>query len=57
LLPVRQADANAVILALTHLFAAYGSPLVLKTDNGSPFLAGLQKGDASIFLDPPARPH
>ena len=39
LLPVRQADANAVTLALTHLFTAHGPPLVLKTDNGSPFLA------------------
>jgi transposase InsO family protein len=37
--PLREATAAETVLALTPLFAQYGAPLVLKTDNGSPFCA------------------
>ena len=36
-LPVRHPDADHTIEALRSLFARHGPPLVLKTDNGSPF--------------------
>jgi len=39
-LPVAEATAAAVALALEDLFARYGPPLVLKSDNGSAFGAG-----------------
>jgi hypothetical protein len=39
--PVMHADSAAVQDALASLFALDGAPLVLKTDNGSPFAAAL----------------
>jgi hypothetical protein len=36
-LPVRHADADHAVDALRSLFARHGAPLILKTDNGSPF--------------------
>jgi transposase InsO family protein len=38
-LPVAQATAQATVAALLELFALYGAPLVLKMDNGPPFVA------------------
>ncbi len=37
--PVAQATAATTVAALTELFIIYGAPLVLKLDNGSPFVA------------------
>ena len=45
-LPLATATARETIPALAPLFVLYGAPLVLKTDNGSPFLAG----DVRAFL-------
>jgi transposase InsO family protein len=39
-LPLTNADAGQSISALLPLFVGHGAPLVLKTDNGSPFCAG-----------------
>jgi hypothetical protein len=39
-LPVRTATTAETIRALEPLFRLYGAPLVLKNDNGSPFIAG-----------------
>jgi transposase InsO family protein len=39
-LPVTDATAHLVIGALEMLFIVYGAPLVLKSDNGSAFIAG-----------------
>jgi transposase InsO family protein len=39
-LPVEHPDSSEVVRALASLVAYYGAPLVLKTDNGSPFCAG-----------------
>jgi transposase InsO family protein len=39
-LPVTNADAEAALAALRQLFLVHGAPLLLKTDNGSPFCAG-----------------
>jgi transposase InsO family protein len=36
-LPVRAASGEETRLALASLFALYGAPLILKSDNGSPF--------------------
>jgi transposase InsO family protein len=38
-LPVEHPTAQAVANALTSLFMIHGAPLVLKSDNGSPFIA------------------
>ena len=38
-LPVAHPTARETVLALSSLFVVYGAPLVLKSDNGSPFLA------------------
>jgi transposase InsO family protein len=40
-LPVPAATAATTVAALEGLFALYGPPLVLKLDNGSPFVAAL----------------
>jgi transposase InsO family protein len=45
-LPLATATARETIPALEPLFLLHGPPLVLKTDNGSPFLAG----DVLAFL-------
>ena len=39
-LPCRDANAEQTRLALEPLFRLHGPPLVLKSDNGSPFIAG-----------------
>src|SRR5262245_26763715 len=39
-LPVAEATAATTAAALLSLFMLYGAPLVLKADNGSPFVAG-----------------
>jgi len=39
-LPVQDPVAGEVVGALASLFAVHGAPLVLKSDNGSPFCAG-----------------
>jgi transposase InsO family protein len=59
--PVRQADASATVCALTYLFAAYGPPLVLKTDNGSHFTEEhvgklLSAAGVTVLLSPPKTP-
>jgi len=59
--PVRQADANATVCALTYLFAAYGPPLVLKTDNGSHFTDErvgrvLSAAGVTVLFSPPRTP-
>jgi len=38
-LPLREATAERTLEQLAWLFACYGAPLVLKSDNGSPFSA------------------
>jgi len=38
-LPVAQPTAHETVLALSGLFVVHGAPLVLKSDNGSPFIA------------------
>jgi hypothetical protein len=39
-LPVEHMDSTTTIAALDRLFTIHGQPLVLKSDNGSPFIAG-----------------
>jgi transposase InsO family protein len=57
-LPVPEATAAIVALALRGLFAAYGPPLVLKSDNGSAFGAAAvqellhQRGVKNLFSPP-----
>ena len=57
-LPLAHATADEAIPALASLFALYGAPLVLKTDNGSPFCAGAtldfldQAGVLPLFSPP-----
>jgi len=57
-LPVIEANAEQSVAALSSLFALYGPPLVLKTDNGSPFGAYLtqrylqQSGVIPLFSPP-----
>jgi len=60
-LPVRDMTALTVILALRMLFAAVGAPLVLKSDNGSGFIAGetaklLALHQVISLFSPPATP-
>jgi hypothetical protein len=40
-LPVAEATAATTVAALQMLFALYGTPLVLKLDNGAPFVAAV----------------
>jgi transposase InsO family protein len=59
--PVRQADADATVCAMTYQFAAYGPPQVLKTDNGSHFTdtrVGKLLSDAgvTVLFSPPKTP-
>jgi transposase InsO family protein len=42
-LPVAEATAATTAAALLSLFAIYGAPLVLKLDNGSPFVAAMAR--------------
>jgi putative transposase len=60
-LPVAQATAHETVLALTSLFVVYGAPLVLKSDNGSPFIAEatqalLASAGVIPLLSPPRTP-
>jgi len=60
-LPLRSATALETIPALTPLFLVHGAPLVLKTDNGSPFLAGdvlrfLETWGVEQLFSPPRMP-
>jgi hypothetical protein len=61
LLPVRHANARAAVLALEHLFVVHGAPLVVKADNGSPFLSHelkklLGRWKVTLLLSPPYWP-
>jgi transposase InsO family protein len=57
-LPLASATAEATIAALLPLFLVHGMPLVLKADNGSPFIADLmlsfleQHGVLPLFSPP-----
>ena len=60
-LPVEHPDADHVVPALRSLFAHHGAPLVLKTDNGSPFGAGetqdfLAQSKVKSLFSPPYTP-
>jgi hypothetical protein len=60
-LPCHHADADTTVAALVRLFAEHGTPLVLKSDNGSHFTADLvrdllrQQG-VTLLLSPPETP-
>jgi hypothetical protein len=59
--PCAEATASTVAAALTVLFAAHGAPLVLKCDNGSPFVAGVVRDLArgagvELLYSPPGMP-
>ncbi|HEV3078242.1 MAG TPA: DDE-type integrase/transposase/recombinase [Gemmataceae bacterium] len=49
-LPVRHPDSQEVVQALASLFASFGAPLVLKTDNGSPFSADATRALLHQFM-------
>lgn len=60
-LPVLAADAQTAMEVTTCLFAALGPPLLLKVDNGSPFIAGLftqllNHREVCKLLSPPLTP-
>jgi transposase InsO family protein len=60
-LPVPEATATTTTAALLSLFMLYGAPLVLKLDNGSPFVAGatrelLAQWRVIPLYSPPGRP-
>jgi transposase InsO family protein len=60
-LPCRHADADTTVAALRRLFAEHGTPLVLKSDNGSHFVAGvvrdlLVQHGVTLLLSPPETP-
>lgn len=60
-LPCNHADADTTVAALVRLFAELGTPLVLKSDNGSHFTADvvrdllIQHG-VTLLLSPPETP-
>jgi transposase InsO family protein len=59
--PVRSPSAEEAILALSSLFALYGAPLVLKTDNGSAFIADATREflfpfGVNLLFSPPRTP-
>jgi transposase InsO family protein len=59
--PVRSPSADETILALRSLFAQHGAPLVLKTDNGSAFIADatrefLSPFGVNLLFSPPRTP-
>ena len=61
LLPAQQADALTALGAMEHLFATCGPPLVLKSDNGSPFIADIftklmRRWGVTSLLSPPHWP-
>jgi transposase InsO family protein len=60
-LPVAQPTAHETVLALSALFVVYGAPLVLKSDNGSPFIAAATQALLAAvgvipLLSPPRTP-
>jgi transposase InsO family protein len=60
-LPVEDPVAWEVVSALASLFAVHGAPLVLKSDNGSPFSAGSTRALLAAFgvtalFSPPRTP-
>jgi transposase InsO family protein len=60
-LPVTEATAATATAALLSLFMLYGAPLVLKLDNGSPFVAGVTRELVAQWrviplYSPPGRP-
>jgi len=60
-LPVEDPVAGEVVGALASLFAVHGAPLVLKSDNGSPFCAGstrtlLDAFGVTALFSPPRTP-
>jgi transposase InsO family protein len=59
--PMEVADAAGVVTALTDLFQEHGPPLVLKSDNGAPFIAEqtlalLERHEVLPLFSPPRRP-
>jgi len=59
--PVPEATAQIVLQAFRYLFARYPRPLVVKSDNGSPFIAAevpqlLAAMDVAHLLSPPVTP-
>jgi len=61
LMPAQYADAATALAAMEHLFATCGLPLVLKSDNGSPFIADiftklLLRWGVTSLLSPPHWP-
>jgi len=59
--PTPAINTAETLAALAFLFAAHGAPLVLKTDNGSPFcaeqtLAFLHQADVIPLFSPPRMP-
>jgi transposase InsO family protein len=60
-LPTRAVSAQETTLALAMLFALHGAPLVLKSDNGSPFIADatrafLRSAGVNSLFSPPQTP-
>ena len=60
-LPVEEATAETAATALASLFMIHGAPLVLKSDNGSPFTAGLvgqlaHDFGVELLFSPPGMP-
>ena len=60
-LPVEEATAPITATALASLFLIHGAPLVLKSDNGSPFTAGLvgqlaHDFGVELLFSPPGMP-
>jgi len=60
-LPVTQENGENVKMALLFLFKAYGIPLVIKSDNGSPFICEIVKDVLEThkvlhLLSPPGMP-
>jgi transposase InsO family protein len=59
--PTPAINTEETLKALACLFAEHGAPLVLKTDNGSPFcaadtLAFLHRSDVNLLFSPPRMP-
>ena len=60
-IPVNTENADETLTALDELFQCHGPPLVLKSDNGSAFIAGvtretMQKEIVAQLFSPPRRP-
>jgi transposase InsO family protein len=60
-LPVADPSAKTTVEAMASLFAIHGAPLVVKSDNGSAFIAEAfrelsQKSGAKILFSPPRMP-